>query len=297
MRSIDWLMSHGRPLDIARFKYHFENADVSIVLDELKKFQNPDGGFGHGLEPDVRNPNSSPIASWVATELLTEIGCWNMQLDIVQDLVTYLSNTEQKDGHWFKSSIESNNDHPRAIWWNFDPDKKVSIYNPSAALYGFLVLVTDDLHAKKKLKEIFSYFINDGDLEMHDLNVLVRAVQYAWMADMDITDGIIEKVKQQIQRGCKDFIEGNRSDYVLRPSVFFPNFHLPFFSDFIDVLKLESGWLMENPSADGTWPVPWNWYQFEEEFEKIKPEWMSDMIVRNLRLIHRMNKESENVHL
>lgn len=54
-------------------------------------------------------------------------------------------------------------------------------------------------------------------------------------------------------------------------------------------------WLMETPNADGTWPVPWSWYQFEDEFEKIKPEWMSDMIVKNLRLIHRMNKESVDV--
>lgn len=295
MKSIDWLMSHGRPLDIARFKYHFENASVSVVLEELRKFQNPDGGFGHGLEPDVRNPDSSPIACWVATELLTEISCWNKQLDIVSDLVAYLSNTQHKEGHWFKSCIESNNDYPRAIWWNYDPDKKTGIYNPSAALYGFLFLVTNDFQAKKRLEEIFTYFLADGDLEMHDLNVLVRAVQYAWMADMELSDALIDKVKKQIRRGCKDFSEGDRLDYVLRPSVFFPNFHLPFFSDFVDILKLESVWLMETPNADGTWPVPWNWYQFEDEFEKIKPEWMSDMIVKNLRLIHRMNKESVDV--
>lgn len=297
MKSIDWLMSRGRPLDIARFKYHFENADVSFVLDELKKYQNPDGGFGHGLEPDFRNPNSSPIASWVATELLTEIGCWNLQLEIVQNLVDYLVNCQQKDGDWFQFSIETNNDYPRAIWWNYDEGKKAGIYNPSAALYGFLVLVADDANAKLKLEEIFSRFLEDDDLEMHDLNALVRGVQYGLMADMDISDQLIEKVNHQIRRGCHAFIEGDRTDYVLRPSFFFPNFNLPFFSDQIDILKLESGWLMETATSDGTWPIPWDWYQFEGEFEKIKPDWMSDVIVKNLRLIHRLNKEDFDIEI
>jgi hypothetical protein len=295
MKSIDWLMDRGRPLDIARFQYHFENADVSFILDELRKYQNPDGGFGHGLEPDFRNPNSSPIATWVATELLSEIGCWSIQLDIVQDLVSYLSTCEEKDEDWFRFSIESNNNYPRAIWWNYDSEKKAGIYNPSAALYGFLALVADDANAKLKLKDIFAHFMDDDNLDMHDINALVRGVQYALMANMDISNKIIEKVKQQIHIGCKAFIEGSRTDYVLRPSVFFPNFHFPFFTDFIDILQVESKWLMETATSDGTWPIPWNWYQFEGEFEKIKPEWMSDMIVKNLRLINRLNKEESDV--
>ncbi|PKM86617.1 MAG: hypothetical protein CVU85_07570 [Firmicutes bacterium HGW-Firmicutes-10] len=295
MRSVDWLLEHGRPLDIARFRYHFENGNVSAVLNELKKFQNSDGGFGHGLEPDFRNPDSSPIASWVATEILSEIGCWNLELGIVRDLVDYLTNCQQKDGDWFRFAIESNNAHPRAIWWNYDPEKKAGIYNPSAALYGFLAMVTDDTKAKKKLETIFFHFMSDDDLDMHDLNSLVRAVQYAIMANIDIRNEVIEKAKQQILRGCQDFIEKDRTDYVLRPSVFFPNFHFPFFEDIIDALKIESNWLMETVNEDGIWQIPWNWYQFEDEFEKIKPDWMSDMIVRNLRLIHRMNKEARDV--
>jgi hypothetical protein len=156
-------------------------------------------------------------------------------------------------------------------------------------------MVADDTKAKKKLETIFFHFMSDDDLDMHDLNSLVRAVHYAIMANIDIRNEVIEKAKQQILRGCQDFIEKDRTDYVLRPSVFFPNFHFPFFEDIIDALKIESNWLMETVNEDGIWQIPWNWYQFEDEFEKIKPDWMSDMIVRNLRLIHRMNKEARDV--
>jgi hypothetical protein len=132
-------------------------------------------------------------------------------------------------------------------------------------------------------------------LEMHDLNSLVRSVQYAHMANVDVRPKVIDKVKHQIIKNCNDFIEKDRTAYVLRPSVFFPNFHFPFLDDVIEALKIESKWLMETVNDEGIWPVPWNWYQFEGEFEKIKPEWMSDMIVKNLRLIHRMNKEDNDV--
>ena len=37
------------------------------VMVALIAFQNPDGGFGHGLEPDTRSPASSGIASSIGS--------------------------------------------------------------------------------------------------------------------------------------------------------------------------------------------------------------------------------------
>lgn len=44
------------------------------MLNALGFYQNEDGGFGNGLEADFLNPNSSPMATWAATETLREIG-------------------------------------------------------------------------------------------------------------------------------------------------------------------------------------------------------------------------------
>ena len=52
---------NARPLDIARWQYHFESGSSDAVLKALATYQNADGGFGHALEPDAWNPNSSPI--------------------------------------------------------------------------------------------------------------------------------------------------------------------------------------------------------------------------------------------
>jgi hypothetical protein len=36
--------------------------------------ENPDGGFGHALEPDLRTPASSALATSVAFQVLAEVG-------------------------------------------------------------------------------------------------------------------------------------------------------------------------------------------------------------------------------
>ncbi|MDR1558441.1 MAG: hypothetical protein LBS84_01860 [Clostridiales bacterium] len=66
-RARAFIYRNARPLDITRFQVHFENGSKDAVLTALAAYQNEDGGFGHALEPDAWNPNSSPIQTWTAT--------------------------------------------------------------------------------------------------------------------------------------------------------------------------------------------------------------------------------------
>lgn len=52
---------NARPVDLARWQYHFEGGSREAVLTALACYQNPDGGFGHALEADAWNPNSTPL--------------------------------------------------------------------------------------------------------------------------------------------------------------------------------------------------------------------------------------------
>lgn len=67
-----FVYQNARPLDFARWKYHFEGGSREAVLDILSAYQNSDGGFGHALEPDFWNPDSTPTATWMATNILRE---------------------------------------------------------------------------------------------------------------------------------------------------------------------------------------------------------------------------------
>ncbi|MFP5317051.1 MAG: hypothetical protein ACLGI2_02020 [Acidimicrobiia bacterium] len=56
-----FLLTEGRLLERRLFATLFEGAPASGVVDALRGYQNDDGGFGHGLEPDKLCPASLPI--------------------------------------------------------------------------------------------------------------------------------------------------------------------------------------------------------------------------------------------
>jgi hypothetical protein len=66
----NFITNRARPLERTLFDFHFGSGSDSDVLVELKKFQNEDGGFGHGIEPDLRMPFSSPFSTSVAFQVL-----------------------------------------------------------------------------------------------------------------------------------------------------------------------------------------------------------------------------------
>ena len=65
---------HGRVLDRRRFAHLFDGGPADGVLAALGGHRNDDGGFGHGLEPDVRAGASEPIAVLAAFEILHQTG-------------------------------------------------------------------------------------------------------------------------------------------------------------------------------------------------------------------------------
>ena len=72
-RARRFVYKNARPLELAKWQYHFENGSREAVLETLACYQNTDGGFGYGLEPDYWNPHSSPSQTYEATEII-----WNL---------------------------------------------------------------------------------------------------------------------------------------------------------------------------------------------------------------------------
>jgi hypothetical protein len=68
-----FLLSTARLLDRHRAAVLLHGAPVDPVLAALRAYRNPDGGFGHALEPDVRGPESEPTAALHALEVLAGV--------------------------------------------------------------------------------------------------------------------------------------------------------------------------------------------------------------------------------
>ena len=66
----DFIRRESRLLERRLFATCFEGAPATGVVDAVRAFRNGDGGFGHGLEPDVRCPASLPVDVEVAFQAL-----------------------------------------------------------------------------------------------------------------------------------------------------------------------------------------------------------------------------------
>jgi hypothetical protein len=69
----DFMAAHARVLDRRRFELRTGGADPAGALAALDAYRNPDGGYGWGLEPDLRSPESQPGAAAHAFEVFEDI--------------------------------------------------------------------------------------------------------------------------------------------------------------------------------------------------------------------------------
>jgi hypothetical protein len=65
--------NEGRPLDAALLRYDLGTGSAEAVLIALAAYQNRDGGFGHGLEPDMASPASSALATSIGLRFLRRV--------------------------------------------------------------------------------------------------------------------------------------------------------------------------------------------------------------------------------
>jgi len=70
----EFITTHARTLDRRRFERLLGHPDSDGVIAALTAYQNPDNGFGWGLEPDLRSRTSQPAAALHAFETIAEVG-------------------------------------------------------------------------------------------------------------------------------------------------------------------------------------------------------------------------------
>ena len=68
-----FMTGHARLLDRRRFAVRVHDAGAEGALAALDAYRNPDGGYG-SLEPDLRSPESQPVAALHAFEVLEDVG-------------------------------------------------------------------------------------------------------------------------------------------------------------------------------------------------------------------------------
>jgi hypothetical protein len=68
-----FMATHARVLDRRRFELLLGQTAAEAVLAAVDGYRNPDGGYGWGLEPDLRAPESQPGGALHAFEVFGEV--------------------------------------------------------------------------------------------------------------------------------------------------------------------------------------------------------------------------------
>jgi hypothetical protein len=91
-----FLLANCRLLDRHRTATLLHGAPAERVLEALRPYRNPDGGFGHALEPDVRANESETSSTLHALDMLAEIGA--LDDPMVDGAVAWLESVAEPDG-------------------------------------------------------------------------------------------------------------------------------------------------------------------------------------------------------
>jgi hypothetical protein len=286
---LTYIKNHGRPLEKARLNYLLGEGDETPILEELIKYQNLDGGFGHGLEPDYINPNSSPIQTWTATTILREIA-FNKKDPMILSMMDYLEKSfNQKSKRW-AGVIPSNNDYPHAPWWHYR-DEEPS-FNPSASLAGFILHYANPMHPVFKYatlvaQEALTYLLSHDAFEVHELRCLIdlildaEAVYKHYQPFKDAKAKLIHLVEKTIE---KDHLRWFK-DYVPKPTSLIHT-HPNYLSEaYLDLLYLEFEEALKHTNFEGVWEITWTWQSYPEAFSHAKKDWKSVMAFGYLYLM------------
>jgi hypothetical protein len=285
----NYIKRNCRPLEQARFAYLFKNGTADNVIEELKKNQNTDGGFGNGLEPDFLLPDSSPLATTLAFQFLNEMT--ESDDEMVKKAIKYFGNNFVKSRNgWFAASKEINK-YPHAPWWNWDNEKKQTSIdeswgNPSAEIIGYLWKYQKYL-SQLDIHKLVAYAINYWNTKTyfdseHEVYCFIRLYKH-------LPPEQREKLEKTLIKATKKLVIFDSiswDNYVPQPIHFAdsPNFFL--FEAVKEGIETNLDYLVTSINENGVWSPNWSWGQYEAEWEKSKIEWQGILTVRNLRILH-----------
>lgn len=289
-RAMAFVREQGRDLDRALLAFHFDGGAADDVLAALAAYQNGDGGFGHGLEPDLRTPASSVIATTVAFQNFRSLGV-SAEHEMVRRGMAYLLDTYDEARQVWPIVPPEVEDAPHASWWDYAASEAGFggfLINPRVEIVGYLhdyrALVPPAL-IETLTAAVFAHLDSLPDeMEMHDVLCFASLAQTAALPQSR-RERIWAKVAQAAERGVARERE-QLSGYVLRPLDVAPSPDAPLAAGLADAVAMNLDYELEQQGADGAWSPTFSWGdQHPAAWEVAKREWQARITLRTLRTL------------
>jgi hypothetical protein len=121
-----FIFQHGRLLERQIYAYLFRGGTKEACLKALLAYQNADGGFGNGIEPDLLCPESTGIGAETAMGILDLLGMDQdgPEGEIVDRLVGWIAARQDERGA-IPHPPQGLLDYPHQPWWENADDARI----------------------------------------------------------------------------------------------------------------------------------------------------------------------------
>ena len=300
-RARNFLFTHARPLERARYLYHFEGDEPDRVLSELASFGNPDGGFGHALEQDLRLPASSVLATTVALQILREVEAPSDH-PLVTNAMNYLLQTYDPAGQVWPIVPPNTDDAPHAPWWDYGEDVAANwngfLGNPRAEILGYLYDYSPlglPTWVRESLTSAAISFLDEQSdkVSIFDLLCYDRLVR-----SRSLPDSTRERLLYSLLPLAKKLVNTNPADwekYGIEPIELVDGSDSPFAELFAEAVPQNLDAEIERQSDDGAWHPKWTWYDdaYPDDWPIAERDAAGVITLRTLRILRSFGRLAE----
>jgi len=281
-QAVSYLTTHARPLERALYHYHFEAGPEDAVVDELVRFRNTDGGFGHALESDVRTPSSSALATGIALRMIARLDCEEGD-ELVPSAIDYLIATLDRKQLTWRAVPHDANEAPHAPWWHDEDGSLAKTFGdfqiiPRALILGSLhtyaALMPRDLLLRltdatiQAITELPTLGTGGGS----DLEYVAYLAQAPGLPQAS-RDLLTERVAAAVPKTVITD-PGKWSGYCLTPLRAAPYPTSLGAASIRDALEAHLDWTIDHQAADGAWEPTWSWFgSYPKVWPQAEGEW------------------------
>ncbi|NOK62035.1 MAG: hypothetical protein GFH27_549321n22 [Chloroflexi bacterium AL-W] len=289
-----FIEANARPLDVALWRFYFSEASTESVLSVLRRYQNPDGGFGHALEPDLRATESSALCTSIAFQIFRTIAA-KPDDSMVAQAVSYLLRTLDRARRHWRIIPTSADASPHAPWWNQagreDTFNSFSL-NPTAEILGYLYDFPEHVSAEivSLVSDRVMVHLSDLDtIEMHELLCCLRLLQ-----TRNLPQTVREQVRHKLTELIKETVACDPTQwkgYSLRPLQVVQSPDSPFMDGLEEAVDANLDYEIASQSKDGSWTPTWTWGDaYPDDWKKARLEWSGVITLEKLLKLTAFNR-------
>ncbi|MDT8719684.1 hypothetical protein IAI10_23905 [Clostridium sp. 19966] len=278
---------YARPLEKSIFQYRFFGGTENEIVNELKKYQNKDGGFGHGIESDFRLTHSSPMATSIGIRLLSEIDSLKEAKEMISAAIGYLETTYDINRNGLFAVPKELNDFPHAPWWHYNEDDGMTVIdknwgNPSAEIVAYLYRYKEYVKSLD-IEKLVEYAINyiESKEEISSENEIFCYIK--------LYEVLTEHLQMRLERVISSAVEHvivydtkEWHEYVPTPVDFVSSINSSRFGVLESKIDENLDFLINQLQSDGKINPPWGDSYYKGDLKEAYNEWIGVLSLKAL---------------